>query len=596
MNNNEKALYALKKYFGFNNFRQGQLNIISNILSKRDTFCIMPTGGGKSICYQIPAIIMPGITLVISPLISLMKDQVDSLRENGINSAYINSSIDNNQIKEILKEAELGAYKLIYIAPERLNSRVFIDIIKDLEISQVAIDEAHCVSEWGHDFRISYRNIRPFINNLKSNPVISAFTATATKEVKTDTINLLSLKEPYIFNGKINRDNLQINIIKQEDKLEGIKDIINNHEDESGIIYCLSRKETESLYDNLTNFGYNVTMYHGGISEELKNNSQEDFLFERKNIMICTNAFGMGIDKSNIRYIIHCTIPKNIEGYYQEIGRGGRDSESTKCYLFYNREDIKRVEYLINKGSKIERREIALRKLQALIDFVEEDKCLWKILINYFQEDYTREYCNNCSNCLKNDEIKDYTRESQMILATVFRTREKYGISVICDILKGVRGPKIIEYKLDKITTFGIMKEYSNSFIKSLIKALLKQGYVGLKEGTYSMLTLNSLSMDILYKKLQVRLLIKEDNPILNKELFDLLKKWRRIIAIRENIRPYIIFSDSTLIEISNSLPEKCDDLIKIRGIGEKKIEKYGDEIIKITTNYRLKGLTPSKN
>ncbi|NLK95693.1 MAG: DNA helicase RecQ [Clostridiales bacterium] len=586
MNNNDKALYALKKFYGYDNFRNGQLNIILSIISKRDTFCIMPTGGGKSLCYQIPALIMSGLTIVITPLISLMKDQVDALIENGIKAVYINSSLEIDEIKEILKEASLGSYKLIYITPERLKSKVFIQMIKDLDISQIAVDEAHCVSEWGHDFRISYRNIKPFVKVFKNRPVISAFTATATKEVKKDTINLLGLSNPYIYNGSINRDNLSINIIKEEDKLEGIRNIINKYEDESGIIYCLSRKETEVLYSELLYYGYSVSMYHGGLSDEEKNKSQEDFLFERKNIMICTNAFGMGIDKSNIRYVIHSTMPKNLEGYYQEIGRGGRDGEATGCYLFYNRDDIKRVEYLINKGSNLDRREIALKKLQNIIDFCEESNCLRKTLINYFEENWHREYCNNCSNCLKNDYIKDFTRESQMILSTVYRTRGKYGISVLSDILRGIRGPKIIDNKLDKVTTFGIMKEYSISFIKSLIKELIKQGYVELKEGTYSILQLNSSSMDILYGRLKTMLLVKEENEVINKELFDILKKWRRVVAAKENIKPYIIFSDSTLIEISNKLPKRKEELLNIRGIGEKKISKYGNEIIGITSNW----------
>ena len=582
MNIREKAEYALKKFFGYESFRPGQLNIIMNILSNKDVFCIMPTGAGKSICYQVPALIMDGISLVISPLISLMKDQVDALRENGINAVYINSTQSMEEIKEILKDASLGLYKLIYIAPERLESKIFIQMIRRLKVSQVAIDEAHCVSEWGHDFRMSYRYIKPFVESLDNRPVLSAFTGTATDEVKSDSMNLLALRNPYIFNGNINRENLSINVYKEEDKFEGIKTIIQNHEDESGIVYCLSRKEAEILYYHLSDIGYSVGIYHGGLNDSIKKQNQEDFLNERFNTMIATNAFGMGIDKSNIRYIVHSSMPKNLESYYQEIGRGGRDSAPCDCYLFYNREDIRRVEFVINKSSGLNRREIALRKLQSMIDFCEETGCYRTNILRYFNKEWNLTYCGNCSNCLSNDELRDFTREAQMILSTVFRTREAYGISVLIDIVRGIRGPKIIQNRLDSITTFGIMKEYSSSFIRGLIKELLVQEYVNLKEGTYSMLKLNKKSMEILKGDRKVVALIKEEEVPLDKELFDKLKLWRRERANREGIRPYIIFSDATLIEIVNKMPKSKEELFDIRGVGEKKVLKYGDDIINI--------------
>ena len=582
MNNKEKAQYALKKFFGYDKFRVGQINIILNILSNKDVFCIMPTGAGKSICYQIPALIMEGITLVISPLISLMKDQVDSLKENGISANFINSTQSIEEIKKILKDASLGIYKLIYIAPERLESITFINMIKDLNISQVAVDEAHCVSNWGHDFRISYKYIKIFIEQLNKRPVVSAFTGTATEEVKKDSIKLLGIRNPYIFIGDINRENLIINVYKEEDKLEKIKDIIRKYEDESGIIYCLSRKEVEILYFKLKELGYKVGMYHGGLQDNEKEKFQEDFLFERTNIIIATNAFGMGIDKSNVRYIIHSTIPKNLESYYQEIGRGGRDGEECGCYLFYNRLDIKRVEFVINKSSNLNRREIALSKLQSMIDFCEENNCYKNNLLKYFNDEKENFYCGTCSNCIKNDKVRDFTKEAQMILSTVYRTREKYGISVITDILRGISGPKIVQFNLNKITTFGLMKDYTISFIKSIIKEMLTYGYVNLKEGTYSMLRLNKKSMDILLGKQKVMFLLKEDEKPINKELFERLKVWRRIKANKENVKPYIIFSDSSLIEIVNILPKNLEELKEIRGVGEKKLEKYGEEIIDV--------------
>lgn len=585
MNIKDTALYALKKFYGYNSFRPGQMNIIFNILSKKDVFCIMPTGAGKSICYQIPAVIMKGVTLVISPLISLMKDQVDSLKENGISATYINSTQSMEEIKDILKDASLGLYKLIYIAPERLESKVFVQMIRNLHISQVAVDEAHCVSEWGHDFRVSYRYIKPFIELLPNRPVISAFTGTATDEVKEDSMNLLGLRNPIKYVGDINRENLSINIFKEEDKLEGIKDIIREHEDESGIIYCLSRKEVENLYAYLREYGYNVSMYHGGLEDYDKEKAQDDFLFERTNIMVATNAFGMGIDKSNVRYIVHCTIPKNLESYYQEIGRGGRDGELCKCYLFYNRDDIRRVEFILNKSSGFKRKEIALRKLQSMIDFCEEEGCYRTFLLKYFNKEWSQNYCGNCSNCLGNDEVRDFTREGQIILSTVYRTRENYGISVLIDILRGIKGPKIIEKNLDKITTFSLMKDYSSSFIKAIINEMLTQRYVSLKEGTYSMLKLNNKSMDILLGKAEMYLLVKEEEKPIDEELFHKLKLWRKSKAIKENIKPYIIFSDSSLISIVNQLPKSIEELLEVRGVGEKKVEKYGDEILKLLSD-----------
>lgn len=582
MNDREKAKYALKKFFGYDSFRTGQLNIIMNILSKRDVFCIMPTGAGKSICYQIPAVIMDGITIVVSPLISLMKDQVDALQDIGINAAFINSTQSMDKIKEILRDASLGLHKILYIAPERLESKMFVEMIKGLKISQIAVDEAHCVSEWGHDFRMSYRYIKPFVESLNPRPVVSAFTGTATDEVKDDSINLLGLHNPYRFLGDINRENLAINVFKEEDKLEGIKDIIQNHRDESGIVYCLSRKEAESLYYYLKDIGYSVGIYHGGLDDEKKKQNQEDFLYEKFDTMIATNAFGMGIDKSNIRYVIHCTMPKNLESYYQEIGRGGRDGAPCDCYLFFNREDIRRVEFIINKSSSLQRREIALRKLQAMIDFCEETGCYRTNILKYFNKEWSRDYCANCSNCLKNDELRDFTREAQIILSTVYRTREAYGISVLIDILRGIKGPKIIKNRLDNVTTFGLMKEYSTSFIRGLIKEMISDEFVSLKEGTYSMLKLTQKSMDVLLKGKKVILLVKEEETAINKELFNIVKNWRRERAYKDGIKPYIIFSDATLIEIVNKLPKSKEELMDIRGVGEKKVERYGEEILKI--------------
>ncbi|GAA0076757.1 DNA helicase RecQ [Clostridium sp. CTA-5] len=583
MDNREKIFFVLKKYYGFNTLRRGQFEIINSILQQRDTFCLMPTGGGKSICYQIPAIILEGITIVISPLISLMKDQVDNLTSLGIKATYINSTQNTDTIKEILFDASIGEYKIIYISPERLESKIFRDMIKELKISQIAVDEAHCVSQWGHDFRKSYLSIKSFVKELKTKPVISAFTATATEEVRRDSVKLLGLVNPYIYKGNINRENLNLTVLKEIDKLETLKDIIRDNEGESGIVYCAARSEVDNLYYYLKDIGFNVGKYHGGLKDEEKENFQEDFLYERLDVIIATNAFGMGIDKSNIRFIVHFTLPQNIECYYQEIGRGGRDGELCNCYLFYSEDDISRVEYIINKSSTLSRREIELRKLQSMIDYCNIKKCYRNFILKYFENDVQGSYCNNCSNCLNDDELKDFTRESQMILSTVFRTKEQYGISVLIDILKGFKGPKIIKNHLDQITTYGIMKEYGSGLIKDLINSLLNDGYVDLKERTYSMLKLNARSFRVLKSKEKVvfKILDKEDT-ILNKELFEELKRWRKERAYKDRIKPYIIFSDTTLIDITNNKPSTLEKLLEIRGVGEKKISAYGEEILKI--------------
>ena len=579
-----KIFEILNKYYGYNSFRKGQYEIISNILRGRDSFCILPTGAGKSICYQIPALMFNGITIVISPLISLMKDQVDNLNSNGINARYINSTQKLELSDEIIELCKKGEVKLLYIAPEKLENEFFKRKLRLLNISQIAIDEAHCVSMWGHDFRKSYGLIAEFIDNLRIRPVVTAFTATATEVVRKDVINLLKLRNPYIYIGSFDRENLEIKLYIEEDKLELVKDIIREREGEAGIIYCATRKEVDGLYYYLKDLGYDVLKYHGGLKDSEKEFYQDEFLNENSNVMIATNAFGMGIDKSNIRYIIHFTIPKNIEGYYQEIGRAGRDGFSAKCYLFFNRADIRTLEYLIYTTVQLNRKEIEIKKLQQMIDFCETKECLRAFILRYFGEQNIREYCTNCSNCLSNDELRDYTIEAQKVLSCVYRSKERYGISVLIDVLRGMVGPKIINDKLNQLSTYGIMKDYSSKFIRDFIKVLIEYGYISLRQGTYSMLQLNEKSYKILKSDLKVVLKLEADNEekVLNNMLFNKLKLWRRDVAIQEGIKPYIIFSDATLIELCNKLPQNEEELLEIRGMGEKKFKKYGEKLIEL--------------
>ena len=575
---------VLNKYYGYNTFRKGQYEIISNILRGRDSFCILPTGGGKSICYQIPALLFKGITIVISPLISLMKDQVDNLNSNGINARYINSTQRLELSDEIIELCKRGEVKLLYIAPEKLENEFFKRKLRALNISQIAIDEAHCVSMWGHDFRKSYSLIAEFINSLRVRPIITAFTATATEVVREDVIKLLGLRNPYIYIGSFDRENLEIKLHIEEDKLELVKDIIREKENEAGIIYCATRKEVDGLYYYLKDLGYNVLKYHGGLKDEEKEYYQDEFLNENSNVMIATNAFGMGIDKSNVRYIIHFTIPKNIESYYQEIGRAGRDGLTSECHLLFNRGDIRTLEYLIHTTVQLNRKEIEIKKLQKMIDFCESKECLRSFILKYFGEGNVREYCTNCSNCLNNDELRDYTIEAQKVLSCVYRTKERYGISVLIDILRGMTGPKIINDKLNELTTYGIMKDYSSKFIRDFIKILIEYGYVSLKDGTYSMLKLNEKSYKILKSQLKVMLKLtsESEEKVINSELFNRLRGWRREMAIKEGVKPYIIFSDATLIELCNKNPKNEDELLDIRGMGEKKFKKYGCDLLNL--------------
>ena len=584
-----KVFEVLHKYYGYNSFRKGQYEIITNILSKRDTFCILPTGGGKSICYQIPALLFKGATIVISPLIALMKDQVDNLKSNGINAEYINSTQNLESIDNIMEMCRNGRVKLLYIAPERLENEFFKRRLRSLNISQLAIDEAHCVSMWGHDFRRSYGLINDFISSLRVRPVVTAFTATATEIVRKDVVKLLGLRNPYIYIGSFDRDNLSIRVHIEEDKLELVKDIIKDKENEAGIIYCATRKEVDGLYFYLKDLGYDVLKYHGGLKDEEKEYYQDEFLNENSNVMIATNAFGMGIDKSNVRYIVHFTIPKNIESYYQEIGRAGRDGAMSECHILFNRSDIRTLEYLIYTTVQIDRKELEIKKLQSMIDFCESKECLRAFILKYFGEEEVREYCNNCSNCLNSDELRDYTIEAQKILSCVYRTRERYGVAVLVDVLRGMIGPKIINDKLNELTTYGIMREYSSKFIRDLIKALIDFGYVNLKEGTYSMLQLNEKSYSILKSKQRVMLKLSYENEekVINSDLFNKLRIWRRDTAIKEGVKPYIIFSDATLIELCNKLPKTEQELLEIRGMGEKKFNKYGEDLLK-----RLKSQT----
>lgn len=582
-----RAIEILKSFYGYSEFRKGQENIINEIINGNDVVAIMPTGGGKSICYQIPALILEGLTVVISPLISLMKDQVDAINSMGIESAYINSTLSQQEIDIIFNYVREGHIKILYVAPERLESMEFLNFISNVEVSQVAVDEAHCVSQWGHDFRSSYKFIGKFINLLKKRPVVSAFTATATNEVREDIVNLLELRNPKIFVSGFDRDNLKIVIEKGVNKNHYILDYIKENKDLSGIIYCATRKEVDSLCELINSRGIDCTKYHAGLSDIERKQNQEDFVYDKIGVMVATNAFGMGIDKPNIRYVIHNNMPKNIEGYYQEIGRAGRDGEDSECILLFSPGDVQTQKYIIETGTlNLQRKFNELSKLQTMMDLVHSNGCYRKFILNYFGESL-QDDCNNCSNCHIDGEMVDKTLDAQKVLSCVYRMKRPYGIGVIVDVLKASKNKKLMELGLDKISTYGIMKNYTKDGLKEFINTLISHRYIDYG-GEYPVVTLNSNSKDILTGKTKV--MFKEKRKVekvsTNNELFDILRGLRREIASEEGVPPYIVFGDNTLKEMSLRMPLKSSQLIEINGVGEKKIQRYGEPFLKKIKEY----------
>lgn len=577
------AKQLLKNYFGYEEFRKGQEEIITHILNKEDCLAIMPTGAGKSICYQIPALTFEGTTIVISPLISLMKDQVDSLMQNGISATYINSSLTTADYYQTIENAKLGMYKIIYVAPERLNSETFLGLLNKMNISMIAIDEAHCVSQWGHDFRPSYTEIANMILNLKTRPVVTAFTATATELVKNDIINLLKLSDPFTITTGFDRKNLSFNVETPIDKKEFLLNFLEKHKESSGIIYCLSRKNVDNLYEELLNQGYSVSKYHAGLSDSARNKNQNDFVFDKTSIMVATNAFGMGIDKSNIRYVIHYNMPKDLESYYQEAGRAGRDGSDAECILLFNRSDIVSNKFLIEQTNSSSTKLVEYQKLNDMVDYCNTDKCLRKYILEYFGEKTDYDNCNNCSNCNSEIESTDITTDSKKILSCIKRMKERFGIGMVTDVLKGSKTAKIKSMKFDDLSTYGIMSDYSKETIKELISFLVSENYINCVGDQYPILTLTPACADVLFNGKQVfikrkieKVKAKSAGVSYNTELFGILSSVRKKIAEELNVPPFVVFSDSTLIEMCIVYPTTLDELYQVSGVGKYKADNYG--------------------
>ena len=583
-----RAREVLKEYYGYDSFRERQEEIITSILEGKDVVTIMPTGGGKSICYQVPALILDGLTIVISPLISLMKDQVDNIKNMGIKSAYINSTLSENEIKSILNDVIKNEVKILYVAPERLESTEFLNLITRVKISQIAVDEAHCISQWGHDFRSSYRRISKFIDLLVYRPIITAFTATATDEVRRDIINLLRLNEPKIFITGFDRKNLKITIEKAVVKKQYILDYINSSEGASGIIYCATRKDVDIIYEMLIANNIKGERYHAGLNDEERRLAQERFIYDQANVMVATNAFGMGIDKPDIRYVIHYNMPKSLEGYYQEIGRAGRDGEESECIMLFSPSDVQTQRYIIDIGtSNGVRKEKEYAKLQTMVNLIYTQECYRKYILNYFGEDY-KENCNKCSNCDTEESKEDKTIDAQKVISCVYRVKRGYGVGMLVDVLRGSKNKKLLDLKLNEVSTYGIMKDYSKDNLTEFINTLIALGYLNYG-GEYPVVSLNNNSMDIVKGKRTVWIRehkINKASFTVDNELFEILRRLRHEIAVGEKVPPYMVFGDSTLKELSSRMPVDKEQMLEVSGVGERKYDKYGQQFIEKIMNY----------
>ena len=592
-----EALKILKEYYGYDNFREGQEKIIDAILEKKNVLGIMTTGAGKSVCYQIPALIFEGLSIIISPLISLMKDQVDSLRLIGIEASYLNSTLTSDEYNKILFKIKRGKIKLLYISPERLENKFFLNFIKTIKVSMVVVDEAHCVSQWGENFRRSYLKIADFVKYIAGEGQIQtlAFTATATPKIKVDIIEKLNIVNPFIYVDYFNRDNIYFKVVDNsgidKDSKPSIINYLRKHKGKSGIIYCSTRKNVDDIYNYLVSLNRSVTKYHGGMTKEERDKNQKLFLDDDIEIMVATNAFGMGINKSNIRYVIHANIPADLESYYQEAGRAGRDGGPAEAILIYNEKDIAIQRFLMEKenhNKEDENYKKKEKKFNKMLEYAELKTCYREYILKYFGEKMIRNYCGYCENCKKEKNIKDFSLEAKKIISGVGRAKESLGISTLANMLMGKADTKMLNKGLDKISTFGIMREDKQEWIESFINYMISEKYLIQSAGSFPVLKLGEKYKDILNGNIKV---IRKENEKIDfdyyeNNLFKELNSLRKEISKQENIAPYIIFSDMTLIEMAEKKPRTRWDMLKIKGIGNQKFKSYGARFLERINNY----------
>lgn len=588
----QDARQVLERVYGYEQFRDGQKLIIEHLIERKDTVGIMPTGGGKSICYQVPALLQHGLTLVISPLISLMKDQVDALTSLGVEAAYINSSQDTAEVNRILRRAQAGEIKLLYVAPERLESDWFLERAVSLRIAFLAVDEAHCVSQWGHDFRTSYRAIAPFVRKLAAHefgerPLIAAFTATATPEVTEDIIRLLELQSPEKVITGFKRDNLAFTVLRGEDRSAFTLQYVKDRAHQSGIIYASTRREVENIHEQLVKSGIKAGRYHAGLSDEEREAMQEAFIYDDVRVIVATNAFGMGIDKSNVRYVLHYNMPKHMEAYVQEAGRAGRDGEPSECVLLFHPQDIVTQKFFIEQNETTpERKAHEYKKVQLMIDYCYTPECLQTYMLRYFGE-HDDTPCMMCGNCKDEREQVDITIEAQKIFSCIYRMNQRFGVSMIASVLKGSKNKKVIQYGFDRLSTHGELRHMTEKAISDLIYVLIADGFLGLSEGQYPTVRLLAPAVEVIKGERKVQQKVAQSlKPktlaAVDETLFEQLRVLRRELAANEGVPPYIVFNDSTLRELTEKRPTTEAEFLKVKGVGEAKVRKFGEPFLRL--------------
>lgn len=596
----------LKQYFGHSSFREGQGELIDNLISGRDVIGIMPTGAGKSVCYQIPSLMLEGVAIVISPLISLMKDQVNSLTEAGIKAAFLNSSLAQWEYYDILDRAGQGEYKILYVAPERLSAENFVEFAKHTEISLVIVDEAHCVSQWGQDFRPSYLKIVDFINALPKRPAVGAFTATATRQVRDDISDILQLKNPFVVTTGFDRSNLYFEVQQPKDKMAELYRLMERYKNQSGIVYCISRKNVEEVCEKLCGAGYDATRYHAGLNDEERRRNQEDFIYDRKRVMVATNAFGMGIDKSNVSFVIHYNMPKNMESYYQEAGRAGRDGSPAECVLLYGKRDVRTNEFLIDKSENSELdeeqseqiKQLDRERLKLMTYYSTTSDCLRQYMLRYFGE-RAPDHCGNCSNCNAGYEMTDITLAAQKIVSCVYRLEQRnrrVGASTIVEILRGSKSRRMTENGFETLSTYGIMSDSNTSSLRRIVEFLIRENYLAETGEEYHVVEMTEKSRTVIKPAAPIRMKtpkIEENKekevrqPPVSSELLDRLKQLRHKLANSERVPAYVIFTDAALMDMCRKLPQSKAEFLNISGVGEVKLNKYGDKFMEVIGSWK---------